>query len=896
MSQRRRQATGAFGPCGRATAARLALLTLLLAGPAAPARALEPATIQLKWLHHFQFAGYYVALEQGFYREAGLEVTIREGGPAIEVEEEVAEGRADFGVGTSALLLDRARGRDLVVLGQVFQHSAAVLLTPRRAGITSVAGLKGRRVMWSNQHGDILALLAKHGLSEADLIQVPHQGDPRDLLAGMADVMVAYGFNEPYVLARAGEPYLAFSPIAAGLDFYGDNFFASRSLVESRPALVAAFREATLRGWRHALAHQAETADLILARYSRARSRDWLLFEASQAEALIQPDLVELGYQSPTRWRHIAEVFTGLGLLPQGFDPVEIIYAPRPRPDYGLLAITVLVAGLAIAGLAHLLLSFRTVNRRLQAEVAERQASGAALAEREARLRATMEAMPVAIAVQLGDRIEYVNQAFVRTFGWSLEDLPSARAWFERAYPDPAYRAERAAAWREATDQTRRGDLVPPREARVRCGDGASRTVLISAQVLGDRSLAIFTDITERERLQAELLKLRKLESVGVLAGGIAHDFNNLLTAILGNVSLARSLLPSEGEADEVLGGAEAATLQAAELARQLLTFAKGGEPVKRAVAVRPALEAASSLVLRGSRAVVRLEVPEGLRAIEADEGQMGQVFTNLVLNALQAMPEGGRITLTARDEDVGEGQPLGLAPGPYVRVAFRDTGVGIPAEHLAQIFDPYFTTKAGGSGLGLASVHSIVRRHGGAVTVESAPGAGSTFELWLPASAAQPSPPAAPLADARREPREAATVLVMDDEPMIRDLARRILVRLGYQVQTCQCGEEAIELHRSARAEGRPYAAIIMDLTIRGGMGGAEAAGRILADDPAACLVVSSGYSEDPVMAEPARFGFQGSLAKPYQAGEVARVLERVCNLRFQPPGAAGIFPSPRA
>ncbi|MCM2333890.1 MAG: ABC transporter substrate-binding protein, partial [Anaeromyxobacteraceae bacterium] len=925
---------------------------------------------------------------------------------------EVAAGRAEFGVGTSALLLDRARGRDLVSLAQVFQHSAAVVLAPRRAGITSVAGLAGRRVMYSNQHGDILALLRKHGLQEGDFVSVEHRGDPRDLLAGRADAMVAYAFNEPFVLDQAGEAYLAFTPRASGFDFYGDNLFTTRALAEARPAFVAAFREATLRGWRHALAHKEAAADLILARYSQARTREWLLFEANQVEALVQPDLVELGYQSATRWRRIGEVFTELGMLPAGFDASGVMWAPRPATDYGLVLGVAGAAGVAIAVLVALVVVFRGINARLKAEAAERQASARALAEREtllrtlfdaapvgimlldrtgtitlvnpagqaiwggvrhvgmdrvaeyrgwrasdgrplanedwgstravtrgeasydeeveieafdgarkviansavplrdeagaitgavviiqditarkraerslreseARLRSALDAMPVAIGVTTGERIEYVNATFERQFGYGLADVPDVGTWLRLAYPDPAYRASLGEAWARAVAAAMpTGERLPSFEARIRCKDGSERHVIIDAQPFREQLLAIFTDLTERERMQAEILKLQKLESVGVLAGGIAHDFNNLLTGILGNVSLARSLLGPAQEAAQVLEEAERASRRAAELARQLLTFAKGSEPVKRAVSVRALVESCTSLVLRGTRAALRLELPERLADVEADEGQLGQALTNVVLNAVQAMPDGGTITIGAAEVRVAAGSPLvapGLAPGAYVRLEVSDTGEGIPEADLQRIFDPFFTTKPSGTGLGLASVHSILRKHGGLVTARSRVGQGTTLELWLPVSAGRAMAPP-PAAEAVSSPAAAGQpILVMDDEPAIRQVARRSLERLGHPGSVCADGAEAVAAYLSARAAGRPFAAVIMDLTIRGGMGGAEAAARILREDPSARLVVSSGYSTDPVLAEHARHGFVATLDKPYQVTGVAAVLARV-------------------
>ena len=409
------------------------LLVLCQLSCASPVLALERATIQLKWLHHFQFAGYYAALEKGFYRDAGLEVTIREGGPSVEVEREVTAGRSDFGVGTSALLLNRARGDDLVVLAQIFQHSPATFLTLRNSGIRSVAEMAGHRVMYSNQHGDLLALLRKNGIGEERIVQVPHQGDPHDLINGKAEVMVAYSFNEPFILEQSGEPYLMFSPMSSGIDFYGDNLFTTRTLANGHPEFVEAFREATLRGWRYALANKGEIADLILSKYSRAKSRDWLMFEANQMETLIQPTLVELGYQNPSRWRQIAATFTGLGMLPPGFDPAGVIYWGRPAKDYRLAGGVALFCCTIIAVLAWLVATFRRLNLRLTRAVEE-------LARKENNLRVIFDVSRAGIMMVDGEgRITLANARMAEMFGCTLPDLIGT------SYPDHLHPDQREA-------------------------------------------------------------------------------------------------------------------------------------------------------------------------------------------------------------------------------------------------------------------------------------------------------------------------------------------------------------------------------------------------------------------------------------------------------------------
>jgi len=424
----------------------LAVATLFLIGR--PAYTLERATVQLKWLHHFQFAGYYAALEKGFYREAGLDVTISEGGPTAEVENDVATGKADFGVGTSALLLNLAKGQDLVVLGQVFQHSPAIFLTPRKTGIRSVGDMHGRRFMYSNQHGDMLALLKKYGIDEDNIIKVSHQGNPRDLIDGKADVMLAYSFNEPFAMERAGEPYFAFSPLSSGIDFYGDNFFTSRKLINSRPNFAEAFRKATLQGWSYALNHKAEIADLILAKYSKEKSREWLLFEANQLENLIQPTLVELGYQSQSRWQNISATFSDLGMIPKGFNPTPIIYAPQTINYYRSLITSILISVVIMSVLGWLVFNFRRLNRNLTEEINKRKLMENVLRESEEKYRILIEnANDIVYSLSLDGVFTYVSPIWTKLLGHDIsevenhpfesfvhpEDLPGCLAFMEKA-------------------------------------------------------------------------------------------------------------------------------------------------------------------------------------------------------------------------------------------------------------------------------------------------------------------------------------------------------------------------------------------------------------------------------------------------------------------------------
>ena len=388
--------------------------------------------------------------------------------------------------------------------------------------------------------------------------------------------------------------------------------------------------------------------------------------------------------------------------------------------------------------------------------------------------------------------------------------------------------------------------------------------------------VVVLRDVTDERQREEDMQRAAKLESLGLLAGGISHDFNNILTVISGNVSTALALCkPSEDVADllrEVQAGCE----QAASLTHQLLTFAKGGKPIKTATDAARLARQAAKFASRGSSVVCDYQFDADLWLAEVDSGQIGQVVSNLVINAVQAMPDGGTITVAAHNRQVEEGDSLPLDSGPYVVLQVRDTGCGIEPDVLARIFEPYFTTKERGSGLGLASAYSTVQQHGGHLAVQSEVGKGTVFTAYLPATrdSVQVS-----------KERDGATlegtarILFMDDEPGIRSLAKTVFNSTDYGVDTARDGEEAIALFRQAIEEGAPYDLVVLDLTVRGGLGGVQALKELRALDPSIKAVVSSGYSDDAAMANYTEFGFQAAVAKPWTVREfrsvVAHILE---------------------
>lgn len=474
------------------------------------------------------------------------------------------------------------------------------------------------------------------------------------------------------------------------------------------------------------------------------------------------------------------------------------------------------------------------------------------------------------------NRVHYSNE-WKRQLGHAPHEIADEfEEWRSRVHPDDlAPTLERVQA--KVADPAHSYDVT----FRMRHKDGSYRWILAQSSItLGDdghpeRMLGSHVDITDRRRLEERVVEAQKLESVGTLAAGIAHDFNNLLCAITGNVSLLRSIAPSDPDAPVLLKELDDAARRASSLTHQLLTFAKGGSPVRDVASLKELVVESATFVTRGSSCRCLFTIADDLATVEADVGQLGQVIDNLVINAMQAMPDGGTIRLDAANTRLAEQNPQGLPAGRYVRLSVRDEGVGIPADLLPKIFDPFFTTKAQGSGLGLSSAYTIVSRHGGRLTAQSVVGRGTTFDIHLPASAATPPAPSPVPAVAGAG---AGRILVMDDDEQIQSLLRRMLQRLGYACDVCANGDDTVRAYGAAMQAGAPYGAVILDLTIPGDRGGAQVLPALQALDPNVRAIVTSGYADDDILAHYDRYGFRGRLKKPVDmsalGAEVARVV----------------------
>lgn len=385
-------------------------------------------------------------------------------------------------------------------------------------------------------------------------------------------------------------------------------------------------------------------------------------------------------------------------------------------------------------------------------------------------------------------------------------------------------------------------------------------------------------EIDEKEKMQADLIRVEKLESTGVLAGGIAHDFNNLLSIIIGNLSLAQVYTNKNDKIAKILMDTEKACFRARDLTKQLLTFSKGGSPIKKTISIIELIKETVIFALRGSNVGYAFSITPDLFPVNVDEGQINQVLSNIVINASHAMPEGGTVITMAENIEIDPKNTFAtpLPPGLYIRISIRDHGTGIAKKNLQSIFDPYFTTKPTGSGLGLATAHSIIEKHEGFIAVQSQETKGTSFDIYLPASREE-------IYETINQPEEITEelslkdrgkVLIMDDEEMIRNIVGDLLRHMGYEPDFAEDGVEACRKYLDAMGKKDKFSAVIMDLTIPGGMGGKEAVQKILKIDPHAKVIVSSGFSTDPVMADYKAYGFSGVVAKPFMMQELNAVL----------------------
>ncbi len=519
----------------------------------------------------------------------------------------------------------------------------------------------------------------------------------------------------------------------------------------------------------------------------------------------------------------------------------------------------------------------------LEQENTDRKKAEEDLAREKELLSVTLRSIADAvITTDIRGHIVLMNRMAEQLSGWNVKAAIGHPIAEVLHIIDPETNKRRTHVIDHIVESSDRSQVYP--QSLLVAQNGAKKTITSSiAAIMDDQQnqvvgvVMVFRDISEQLKLEQEIQKNNKLESIGVLAGGIAHDFNNILVGILGNVNLVQMTEQLSEKAQKWLNEAEQASLKAKDLTQQLLTFSKGGEPVKEQVSLETIVTEASDFALHGQQISAAFDFATGLWQTRIDKAQIRQVIENIVLNASQAMEGSGTIDIACHNLVSDETTSSFLTSGQaYVCISITDKGTGISAENLDKIFDPFFSTKALGNGMGLAICHSIITKHNGQIKVASTPGSGTIFRIYLPAIEPDQTSET-PTTTTQDVDSKAATILIMDDEELVRAVAKEMLAQMGCQVMQAENGEQAINLYQQHMRTDSPVDLIIMDLTIPGAMGGKEAIKQILSIDPNATAIVSSGYSNDPIMADCQSYGFKDAIVKPFRYEELSTVVNRV-------------------
>ncbi len=829
---------------------------------------LEKITLQLKWKHQFQFAGYYAAIEKGYYQDAGLDVTLQEYGNNIDIIDEVVLGRAQYGIFPASILIARAKGNPVVVLASIFQHSPNVLIVPAESDIYSPHDLFGKKIMNIHDDYEINAMLKHEGIDTNDYIRVRMSTNRFfELVSGHIDALAAYITAEPYTLQKLGFSYRFILPITYGIDFYGDCIFSSEKELRQHPQRVQAFLEASFKGWKYALEHQEEIVDLIIKKYHSSRTKDELLAEARETYELMLPEYIEIGHMNPGRWEHIAQTLQELGFIPPDFHlESSMFYETHHKISPALIRRIIISVSLVCFVLLTIIVVLYLFNRRLNQEVERRIQE---LVTKEYIFKGIFDNYTQLTGLLTPEGIlTQVNNAALAMIGKKEEDVLGRYFWDTPWWthsPDLQKKVQ------NAIKKAATGDNLDF-EATHLDAAGTMRAIAFSIKPIKDNKGRVISllpegrDITQLKEIQQGLQHAQKMEAIGTLAGGIAHDFNNILSAILGYLDLALLNVEKNSETEELLQHVLSAAERAKELVAQILGFSHkridSGKYQK--ISLAETVKEALKLLRATIPSTIEFKLNINSRAsILADATQIHQIMFNLCTNAYHAMEHGvgilniELIDFVQPEEEVSE---LGLLPGKYALLSVSDTGTGIPPEFIDKIFDPYFTTKeiGKGTGLGLSLVHGIVQSLNGKISVKSEPGKGTHFNLYFPIYHGKDEfdTEVTPMSNLGGTEK----ILLVDDEESITDLTSQYLRKFGYQVSSFTDSVAALQ---EFKANHTQYDLILSDVTMPR-MTGVELARECRLVSPTVAIILASGYNAGMDVNHLEELSVSGFLKKP--------------------------------
>nr|WP_246293684.1 ABC transporter substrate-binding protein [Desulfobacter latus] len=722
------------------------LIALILIFSGNAANASDKISLQLAWKHQFQFAGYYAAHHKGYYRRAELDVSIVEGGVGKFAREAVLSGRAQYGVAGAELLLHRKDGDPFVVLAPVFQHSPSVLLARKDSGIVNLQGLIGKKVMLlpGNKDADILVAFLNEDISPDKYQRIDQSYNLEDLIQKRIDAVSAYVTNEPWQMRQKGVAPMVISPMVYGVDFYSDCLFTTEKEIKSHPKRVQKFLHASLLGWEYAMDHPQEIINLLVERYKVNKTKEHLQYEAREIRKIMMPDLVEIGHMNPGRWQHIKRTYEKLGLIDAAFSLEGFLYThykPDDKQIKQILSGALGVIGLFAVGCGVLFL----FNRRLAAEIKERKQAQKEMARQKERAEQYLRVATVMfVSLDLDGNVNMVNEKACAILECNKEEI-IGRDWFDLFVPDSVQYDVKilfknmingnitGSEYYENEIMTSKGEIryIAWHNTTVRDDHGKIVGVLCSGE-----------DLSEKRTLQEQLIHSQKMESIGSLAGGIAHEFNNILTIIIINNEMNMRELSESNPALRRAKRIEVAGIRGKDVVKQLLTFSRQDSPTQQIIDMRSIVQEAMELIRSSTPAniEIQLNIAKEIHPIWGNGTQINQVIINLCRNAIDAMPDmGGLLTVALFNEIVADGfvrpHPA-LKPGNYAKLVVTDNGIGMEEKTLSRLFEPYYTTKpiGKGTGIGLAVVHGIIKRHQGFIDVHSQIGRGTTFTLFFPA------------------------------------------------------------------------------------------------------------------------------------------------------------------